>query len=416
MKVFNIPWKAWYGDKDFKLSFPQEWEVKVFPMHDAPFMGEENIKKAFSSPIESDPLYIIAKGKKKATIVVDDITRPTPAYKVLPFVIDELKQAGMKEKNINIIIGLGAHRPMIREDLIRKLGENIWNSVEIHNHQPFDNLVNLGISSKGTPIYINKLFMDSDIKIGVGSIVPHNYAGFAGGGKIVLPGIAGIKSIEANHQPKGLRGGIGFLKGNEARQDIEEIAQKSGLNFIVNTVINSKREIAGLFVGNLVKAHRKGVKLARRIYETEVSGKFDIGIFNAYPKDTELIISSSAFDAYLSTKNKMIRKNGIIIITTASPEGGGYHSLGGYGMKLFEYTDKFPLIKEAIKDKIIYIFSPNLTPQEVYKYYSHSVLFFREWDRLIENLKEEYYSKCRIAIFPNASIQLIKYNNLKKNI
>ena len=129
-----------------------------------------------------------------------------------------------------------------------------------------------------------------------------------------------------------------------------------------------------------------------------------------------IIISSSAFDAYLSTKNKMIRKNGIIIITTASPEGGGYHSLGGYGMKLFEYTDKFPLIKEAIKDKIIYIFSPNLTPQEVYKYYSHSVLFFREWDRLIENLKEEYYSKCRIAIFPNASIQLIKYNDLKKNI
>jgi len=216
-------------------------------MRDAPDIGQGSINKALFSPIGSESLFAIAKGKKKAVIAVDDISRPTPAYRILPIVINELKRAGIKEKNIRIIMSLGAHRPMLREDLIKKLGEDLWNSVEIHNHHPFENLVNLGISSRGTPIHINKLFMDADIKIGVGCIVPHNYAGFGGGGKIVLPGISGIDTLEANHQPavQGLKGELGLVDGNEVRYDIEEIAQKVGLDFIINVVVNSQRGIAG---------------------------------------------------------------------------------------------------------------------------------------------------------------------------
>jgi len=201
MRIFNVPWKAWYGDEEFKLTFPSDWEVKFFSMCDAPTIGKKNISKTLLSPIGSEPLSVVAKGKKKAVIAVDDISRPTPVYRILPLIMDELKRAGIKEKDVRIIVSLGAHRPMLREDLIKKVGENTWNLVAIFNHHPFENLVNLGTSSRGTPIHINKEFMDADIKIGIGCIVPHTYAGFGGGGKIVLPGISGIDTLEANHQP-----------------------------------------------------------------------------------------------------------------------------------------------------------------------------------------------------------------------
>jgi len=408
MRMFSIPWKAWYGDGEFKLTFPSEWEVEFFSMHDAPSIGKEEIAKALFSPIGSKPLSIIAKGKKRAVIVVDDISRPTSAYRILPLIMDELRRAGIKEKNIRIITSLGAHRPMLREDLIKKLGENIWNSIEIHNHNPFENLVNLGTSTRGTPICINKLFMDADVKIGVGCILPHTYAGFGGGGKIILPGISGIKTLEANHQPaiRGLKGGLGLVDGNEVRQDIEEIALKTGLNFIINVVVNSRREIAGVFAGDVIKAHRKGVEFARIVYNTEVSCDFDVGVFNAYPKDTDLIQAANALNIYLSTKGKMINKEGVIIIATASPEGGGYHSLEGPGMRLFEYVDRVFYIQRAVKNKAVYIFSPYLTPQEVYKYYSSAVLFFNEWQKLIENLRQRFTHRCKVGIFPCASVQL----------
>ncbi len=249
----------------FELTFPDEWDLNVFPMNDGPAVEDESIREAFSNPIGTETLRNIAKGKKTAVIVVDDLSRPTPAYKILPLIAKELKEAGVKEKNISIIMGLGAHRPMLREDLINKLGRSIYDSFPVYNHHPFENLVDLGTSSRGTPIRINKLFMSAEVKIGMGCIMPHTYAGFGGGGKIVLPGISGIDTLKANHQSaiRGIKGGLGLTDGNEVRDDIEEIARKVGLDFIVNVVVNSKREVAGIFAGDIVAAHREGVKLAR---------------------------------------------------------------------------------------------------------------------------------------------------------
>ena len=409
--MVTIPWKAWYGDEQFELAFPSGWEVRLFPMQDGISIEEEGIRRALASPIASQPLSVIAKGKRKAVILVDDISRPTPVHKILPFVTDELKSAGITEKDIRIIMSLGAHRPMMREDLIKKLGENTWNSIEIHNHHPYENLEHLGTSTRGTPIYINKLFMDADVKIGIGCIVPHSYAGFGGGGKIVLPGIAGIETLEANHQPaaKGLKGGLGMVDGNEVREDIDEIAQKAGLHFIVNAVINSQRGLAGLFSGDVIKAHREGIKLAQCIYRTEVPSDLDVAILNAYPKDTDLFQASLALYPYLSAKDSIVNKEGVIVITSASPEGGGFHSLEGFQMRLYGYHDQSLSTRKAIGDRTLCIFSPNVTSHEVSKYYSPSVLYFKEWEELIAYLKKRFSRRCKIGIFPCASVQLASH-------
>ena len=402
--MISIPWKAWYGDEQFELAFPSKWDAAVFPMQDADDIGDEKIKSALLSPIASRPLSAIAKGKKSAVIVVDDISRPTPAYRILPFIVDELEASGIRKKDIRIIMSLGAHRPMMRDDLIKKLGESIWNSIEIHNHHPYENLEYLGKSNRGTPIYVNKFFMDADVKIGVGCIVPHTYAGFAGGGKIILPGIAGIKTLEANHQPAamGLRVGLGLVEGNELREDIDETARKAGLDFIVNAVVNSKRDLAGVFAGDVIKAHREGVKLAWRIYATKVPKDLDVAILNAYPKDTELFQASLALQLYASAKTGIVKKGGVIVITTASTEGGGFHSLEGYHMRLYGYHDQ----SKNLEDRTLCIFSPNVTPHEVRKYYSDSTLYFNEWNKLTAYLQERFPDQCSIGVFPCASIQL----------
>jgi len=218
--VFSIPWQAWYGDKNFNLAFPNEWDVHLFPMRDAQEISDADIKEALLTPIGSDSLSVIADGKRNVVIVVDDISRPTPAYRILPFVLKELQTTHNEAKKVRIIMSLGAHRPMLRDELILKLGKEIWESCEILNHHPFENLAYLGKSSMGTPIYINKFYLEAEVKIALGCVLPHVYAGFGGGAKLIVPGIAGIETLQANHQPAALgHWGLGVVDGNEVRQD-----------------------------------------------------------------------------------------------------------------------------------------------------------------------------------------------------
>jgi nickel-dependent lactate racemase len=405
--MVSIPWKSWHGDEAFELHFPEAWDIAQFPMNDAPPMGAEDIRKAILSPIEAEALRVTAGGKETAVIVVDDISRPTPASDILPIIIEELEAAGLKRANLRIIMSLGAHRPMIREELIKKLGKTAWDTVEIHNHHPYENLSFLGNSAMGTPIHINTLYMEADVKVTIGCILPHVYAGFGGGAKLIVPGIAGMETLQANHQPAADGNwGLGVVEGNPVRRDMEDIVRRAGLDFSINAVVNSKRQIAGLFAGDAVAAHRAGVHMSRHVYETTVSGDLDVGIFNAYPKDTELFQASLALNPYLSMKREIIRKDGVLVITTASPEGGGFHSLEGCRMRMHNYHDQFPSVREAMGDRRLCIFSPNVTPQEVGKYYSSNVLFFEEWSKLTDYLQGRFPDGCRAGIFPCASIQL----------
>jgi len=407
----GIPWEAWYKENQFFLNFPISWKISILRMEDSLSISDGAIEKALLSPIGSNRLVHLAKGKKSAAILIDDISRPTPTKNILPFVIDELLKGGIKKENIKLVISLGAHRPLLKEDILKKVGSDIWKSIGIYNHNPYENNIYIGNSSNNNKIFLNKIFYQSDLKIGIGCIIPHSYAGFSGGGKTVLPGIAGIQTIERNHTPavKGISGEIGVVKENKVRQEIEEIAVKSGLKFIINAVINSKKQIAGLFVGDVILAHREGVEFAKKIYRTSYSSeKLDVGIFNAFPKDTDLIQAINALNPILDGKDKIIKDKGIIVITTASPEGEGYHSLEGYGMKLFQLKDRSNRIKRVIKNRKLMIFSPNLTRNLIYRYYSHAVDFYDNWDDLLNKVTEISCSRSlNIGIFPNASIQIL---------
>ena len=413
-RTIEIRWKAWYGDEKLKLNFPEEWNVEVASMEDAPDIGDDKIKEAFSSPIRTKTIAELAQGKRTAAIVVDDISRPTQASRILPLVTEELRKGGIDEAHTCIIMALGAHRLMTRQDCIKKLGEKIVQDIAVYNHCPYENIVDLGKSSRGTPIKINKFFIESDLKIGVGCVVPHCRAGFGGGGKIVLPGIAGIETLEANHRPaitgvdSKCSGGTGICEGNETRADIEEIARKAGLDVVINCVTNSTRGIADVYVGDLIEAHRRCVNSALKVYSTEVPFGVDIGIFNAYPKDTDFVQAPNVFDVYGSLEREIVREGGVIVLITASTEGKGFHYLNSKGMRLYVPLEEDIVFRRIIKNRKMIVFSPNINLFDVQELYPKNTLLMRKWTEVLQELIKHYPGKPRVALFPCASIQLPK--------
>jgi len=411
MKV-KIPWKMWYGNKNLELTFPDAWKVHVTCMKDAADIGKEGIEKSLSFPCATQDIKELARGKKKVAIAVDDLTRPTPAYRLLPPLLNKLMEAGVRKENITIIIAVGAHRPLTRKNLIKKVGRKVVNEIPIYNHCPYENLEYLGQTLRGTPIYVNKTFFEADLKIGVGFIMPHALAGFGGGAKIVVPGLAGIQTLEYNHRPafSGITGKILNVKSNQMRSEIEEIAQKIGLDLVVNVVGTSRGGIAGVFVGDMVKAHRTGVKFARNVYSTKsVLSHVDIVVLNAYPCDTEFSTCLKTFNLIREEKNILVKKKATIVVATASPEGAGFHSLIDKGARLHKTADQIPRINKFLQEKRLFVFCPTITFSQVYDRFPKQTFLFRNWSDLIVELSKIYKHKnsVEVAIFPWAPLQIL---------
>lgn len=232
---------------------------------------EEAIRSSLRNPIGCPPLSALVGPGSKVTILQDDWSRPTPAGLLLPVLLNELNAAGVPDGDVTILIARGT-RPLgeMGGRLIReKLGEEVLGrvSVLIHDCDDKSSVKFAGITSRGTPLWVNKAVVEADLCIGVGNIVPHAGAGYAGGAKILLPGAVARLTIEANHRMYSAPGAIlGNVEGNVLRQDMEEAARLAGLPMVLNTVLDYKDNVAGVFAGDVIEAFRSGVETARRVY------------------------------------------------------------------------------------------------------------------------------------------------------
>lgn len=412
MKSVSIPWGSWRGNKGFLLTFPKNWKVIMAPMADAPDVGQAEIRKAFTNPIGQETIRRLAEGKKTAVIAVDDLTRPTQAYRFLPFIVEELNKGGIRDENIKIVLAIGCHRPLMKTDQEKKLGKKMANRFPVYNHHSYENLVNVGTTSRGTPVQINRYFVEADVKVGVGFITPHPTAGFGGGGKIVIPGLGSMETIEKNHTPAfmGKVGSTGFAQGydlntNELRLDMEEGARMAGLNVIVNSVGTSDGKTAGVFVGDLVQAHRAAVEMARKVYLTEAPTDMDIGIFNAFPEDTELVQAQKALNVWTGNiGRRLVREGGKVVVATASSDGLGFHSLADRGMRLYRKVDHRKTIGQIFQGRKVIVLSPNCSRADLLERYPENVLICNTWKDVLEGLKDGSSSQS-VAIYANGSLQ-----------
>ena len=400
----KVSWQAWYGDREIDLDFPSTWDAQKVQMADAPPADAASLAASLRQPIGSPTLQELAGESSTAAIAVEDITRPSPLSQIALLVIAELKAAGLTSDAIRFVIGLGAHTPMRREELILKLGREIVEKFPIYQNQPHENRKYLGETQRGTPIYTNATFQEADLRLSIGTIVPHGLAGFAGGVKTVAVGLAGIETLHANHSIayRLSHSMTGRVEGNELRADLEEIGRKVGHRFAVNTVVNSRRELVALFAGDPITAHRAGVACARKVYSTPFPPPADIAVFNAYPKDTDLVQVLNSMNAVARDLRRAIKPDGTAVLATACTHGAGIHYLLSSGMRAHG-----PLKRERINlgEKGLVIYSPNLSYADIQEFPQDTCLF-NTWPEVIAELGRRHGEQATVSVFPNAALQI----------
>lgn len=268
MKTFQLPANSNYGDRPIPVTFPDNWDVHISRIHgyDTPALTEAQIREKLHAAIGTKPISEGAAGKKSAVIIIDDITRPTPCEPIARAVIAELHAAGVPDENIWFIIALGTHGVMYRTEFVRKLGEELVENYEVHNHNLFFNHVFVGNTSNNVPVEINADVMSADYKIAIGTTMAHSYYGFSGGAKCILPGVSSLRTIMRNHS---FTTTTEFNMGNPhtlMRSDAEQAARMMGLDFKVDAILNGHAEICNLFAGDFEAEERQAAAYAAEHY------------------------------------------------------------------------------------------------------------------------------------------------------
>jgi nickel-dependent lactate racemase len=282
---------------------------------------ETLVEEALNHPIGSPALEELVSPESRVLVLVDDITRQTPARALLPAILRRLAGRGIGAANIKILIAAGTHARMSAGEIEKKLGPKIPQEYEvvIHHWQNDENLRRIGETADGTPVRVNRLLGDSDFVLGVGQIVPHRVMGYTGGATIVQPGVSGREVTGYTHWNSALFAGRDILgvAENPVRQEVERIAKLAGLKFIVNVVMDAHHRVIQVVAGEVVAAQRKGAEFSRTIYGISLPAYADIVVTESYPADYDLWQASKGiYSAELA-----IRKGGVVILVTPCPHG-----------------------------------------------------------------------------------------------
>lgn len=293
---------------------------------------EAIIEEALNNPIGTPVLEEVVKGAETVSVICDDMARPTPAYLILPSVMKRLHKAGIKKENIKVIIALGSHRYMTEEEIVQKVGREIYDNYRVVNSEFKDeeSLVLMGTAEDGSQIYVTGEAASTDIRIGIGNIVPHPVMGWSGGGKILFPGISGEKTVALFHIMGGLHPNGNLFGWDESpvRHCIESWVDVIGLDFIINTALTGDFRIYKAVAGHYIKAHREGIKYAKEIWGAKTTKKADIMIVSSYPADQDFWQSGKGL---YSAENGLVDEGGTIILVSPNFEGIGPHP------ELYEY-------------------------------------------------------------------------------
>jgi nickel-dependent lactate racemase len=405
MKV-RVPQLYWYNPSELELDFPESWEVHFCPPrgHDRPGLTPEEMQRAFDNPIGTPPLRQLARGRKEVVILFDDTSRPTRTHEIASYVLRELEAAGIADDQIRFMAAVGTHGPHDNVAHRLKLGQEILERFHVYNHNAYENCVEIGTTSRGTPMAVNREVMRCDLKIGIGCIVPHPQVGFGGGGKVILPGVSHIDSIVHFHAqvpftaPETI--GPGNYDQNVMRMDFEEACRLAGLDFTADCLVNLKGEMIALFAGDPLAEHREAVKLAKEVYATEHVPELNVVVSNAFLKGNE------AFVTVPTAIRSLGMDGGTMVIIMNTPTGQVVHysmrSFGtDYGGRLFTARTLPPQFKTIILNPI-----RDLTCVDMFGN-AKSVTWAKNWSEVREVLDSQYPKGARAAVYPDGTIQYL---------
>ncbi|WP_377892269.1 nickel-dependent lactate racemase [Alkalihalobacillus sp. R86527] len=337
-----------YGKENLSIELPDDAFV-IEPKNLQPLEDEKRgIKEALDNPIGTPPLKEMVKASDTVAIVISDITRPTPNHLLVPLLIEELSH--VPHENFVIINGTGTHRDQTREEFVRMLGEWVVDNIRIVNNQCHDKetLVNLGESQFGCDVYLNKEYVEADFKIVTGFIEPHFFAGFSGGPKGIMPGIAGIETIMTFHNARMIGDPLatwGNMVNNPVQDMTREINSMCKADFMLNVTLNKEKEITEVFAGELYEAHDRGCAYAKEHAMVKCDERFDVVITSnsGYPLDQNLYQAVKG----MSAAHKIVKKGGAILVASECSDG-----LPGHGnfAKIFEMANSPEELLEMINN------------------------------------------------------------------
>lgn len=326
MKKIEFP----YGKEKLNYTFGEELVGVLTSSIEEyiPQCGEvELVENAIASPTGSPKLCELAKGKNKVVIIASDHTRPVPSKIIMPIMLREIRK-GNPNADITILIATGCHRGTTKDELVSKFGEEIVKNenIYIHDCDEREKLVNIGTLPSGGTCEINTIACEADLLVAEGFIEPHFFAGFSGGRKSVLPGVAGRKTVLANHCSEFIASDnarTGILENNPIHTDMLWAAKKAKLAFIVNVVLNADKEVIFATAGDVEKAHKKGTDFLSSLCGAKaVPADIVISTNGGYPLDQNMYQAVKGMTAAEAT----VKKDGVIIMLSASGDGiGGEH-------------------------------------------------------------------------------------------
>jgi len=320
-----------YGKEGLEISINPSWNVTVFhPNAQKAFENPvKEIRKAIKNPTKGKPLQKIIENKKKVNkvcVVVSDATRPVPSHIILDGLIRELNDYGILDNQILILIATGLHRPSRSDEIERIIGKNLISRLEVKNHVATDtnSLQYFGNTEDNIPIYINKHYCTSDVKITTGYVEPHFFFGFAGGRKSIIPGIAGKETIQANHSAKNIASAhsrFGIYKENVLHKNSMEICDIVGVDFMINVCINEYHEIVQVAAGDFEKVHETLVDYQYKHIFAEIQESYDVVICGngGYPLDLNLYQAVKS----MALGELAVKKDGTIISVNECIDGIG---------------------------------------------------------------------------------------------
>ena len=279
------------------------------------------LREALAQPIGAPPLRRLARPGQTVAILTSDLTRPCPSHRLLPPVLDELVAAGVADSDVTVVLALGLHRPMTGSEIEAAVGSEVVRRVRVLNHDP-DDTVRLGVTSSGTPVELYRPVVEAGLRVCLGNLELHYFAGYSGGAKAILPGCASRAAVNANHammvRPEA---SAGRLEGNPVRADLEEGAALAGPAWILNVVVDGRHRIVGAVAGDPIAAHRVGCQMVAERGIVPIDARAGIVLVSAggAPKDLNFYQAQKALDnaAY------GVQDGGVIILVAECPEGLG---------------------------------------------------------------------------------------------
>jgi nickel-dependent lactate racemase len=338
MPTFKIP----YGKTQQEFYIPDNVRADlILPNSAVPATDQAAVvRAALENPLNFDSA--IFKTVRHVAIALNDKTRPVPHQVILPPLLDWLHANGIKREQIQFWIATGSHLPMRPDEFHQIIPQAICSNYAVasHNIDDTENLINLGRTGRGTPVTVNRQFYESDLKIVVGDIEPHHFAGFSGGYKSAAIGLAGRATINHNHamlvDPNAW---IAVYEHNPLRQDIEEIGQFIGIQLALNTILTSDKQVAAAVAGHPMDVMRAGIPISRDICGTRCNRRYPVVISSAggSPKDINFYQAQKA----LTHASLFAEARGTLILVAECLEGTGSNSYEDFMKDVFSVEDVF---------------------------------------------------------------------------